>query len=178
MADCGRKREPPSFEIVSRTVAYLAANEFPSAIRRKFSIMKKLITTASLIALMAVPVMAQDTAPNPSAMPAANQNMKANTASAYSGQLSADDLMNKPVKNGANESVGDINDLRIDSSGKIAAVIVGVGGFLGLGEKDVALPFEQLSFTRDGDGALVITANVTKESLQAAPEWKKPEDRS
>ena len=60
------------------------------------------------------------------------------------GELSASDLLNKSVKNASNESVGDINDLRIDSSGKIAAVIVGVGGFLGLGEKDVALPFEQL----------------------------------
>jgi PRC-barrel domain len=141
--------------------------------------MKKLITTASLIALMAVPAIAQDTTvPKPSAMPAENQEMKADTATAYSGQLSAADLMNKTVKNGANESVGDINDLRIDSSGKIAAVIVGVGGFLGLGEKDVALPFEQLSFARDADGGLVITANVTKESLQSAPEWKKPEDRT
>ncbi len=140
--------------------------------------MKTLITTASLVALMAVPAIAQDTTmPKPSAMPAEQQEMDTTKVKA-AGQLSANDLLNKSVKNASNESVGDINDIRIDSSGKIAAVIVGVGGFLGLGEKSVALPFEQLSFTRDGDGGLVVTANVTKESLQSAPEWKKPEDRS
>jgi sporulation protein YlmC with PRC-barrel domain len=111
-------------------------------------------------------------------MPAENQELQMDQTAAYSGQLSANDLLNKTVKNGSNESVGDINDVRIDRNGKIAAVIVGVGGFLGLGEKDVALPYEQLSFMRDGDGALVISADVTKESLQSAPEWKKPEDRS
>jgi sporulation protein YlmC with PRC-barrel domain len=141
--------------------------------------MKKILTTASLVALMAVPAIAQDTTvPKTGAMPAENQDMQMDKTAAYSGQLSANDLLNKSVKNGSNESVGDINDIRIDSSGKVAAVIVGVGGFLGLGEKDVALPYEQLSFTRDADGALVITANVTKESLQSAPEWKKPKDRS
>jgi sporulation protein YlmC with PRC-barrel domain len=141
--------------------------------------MKTLITTASLVALMAVPAIAQDTTmPKPSAMPAEQQEMDTTKTAAVTGQLSANDLLNKSVKNASNESVGDINDIRIDSSGKIAAVIVGVGGFLGLGEKSVALPFEQLSFTRDGDGGLVVTANVTKESLQSAPEWKKPEDRS
>ena len=141
--------------------------------------MKKILTTASLVAMMAVPAIAQDTTvPKTEAMPAENQEMQGNKTAAYSGQLSANDLLNKTVKNGSNESVGDINDVRIDRNGKIAAVIVGVGGFLGLGEKDVALPYDQLSFARDADGALVITANVTKESLQSAPEWKKPKDRS
>jgi sporulation protein YlmC with PRC-barrel domain len=139
--------------------------------------MKKILTTASLVALMAVPALAQDTTmPKTEATPA--ENLQMDKATAYSGQLSANDLLNKTVRNGSNESVGDINDVRIDSNGKVAAVIVGVGGFLGLGEKDVALPYEQLSFMRDGDGALVISADVTKESLQSAPEWKKPEDRS
>ena len=73
--------------------------------------------------------------------------------------------------------VGDINDLRIDSNGNIVSVIVGVGGFLGLGAKDVALPFNEFSFGRDGAGNVVVTAKVTKERLQSAPEWKKPEDR-
>jgi hypothetical protein len=128
---------------------------------------------------MAVPAIAQDTTlPKPSAMPAEQQEMDSTKIAAVTGQLSASDLLNKTVKNAANESVGDINDIRIDNGGKIAAVIIGVGGFLGMGEKNVALPFEQLTFTRDGDGGLVVAANVTKESLQSAPEWKKPEDRS
>lgn len=139
--------------------------------------MKKFLTTASLVALMAVPAVAQDTTmPKTSEVPAEAKQMATDKA-VYSGQMSVNDLINKPVKNASNESVGDINDIRIDSDGNIAAVIVGVGGFLGLGEKNVALPYDQLSFTRDGDGGLVITANVTKESLQSAPEWQKPADR-
>jgi sporulation protein YlmC with PRC-barrel domain len=96
-------------------------------------------------------------------------------AAAVTGEISAEDLLNKSVKNAAGESVGDINDLRI-KGGKVIAAIVGVGGFLGLGEKDVALPYDQLRFARDADGNFVVTADVTKESLQAAPAWKKPGD--
>jgi sporulation protein YlmC with PRC-barrel domain len=143
--------------------------------------MKKLITTTSLVALMAIPAIAQDTdatMPKTEAMPAGQHEMKADTAAAYTGQVSTSDLLNKSVKSVSGENVGDVNDIRIDKSGKVAAVIVGVGGFLGLGEKNVALPYEQLSFTRGADGALIITADVTKESLQSAPEWKAPADRS
>ena len=52
-------------------------------------------------------------------------------------------------------------------------MIVGVGGFLGLGEKDVALSFDQLSFATDNDGDLTVTMNATKESLQSAPAYEK-----
>jgi len=90
-------------------------------------------------------------------------------------EVAASDLLSQKVKNSANETVGDINDLSIGSDGKIAAVIIGVGGFLGMGEKNVQLPYEQLTFSRDANGYLVVTANITKESLQSAPEWKKPD---
>jgi sporulation protein YlmC with PRC-barrel domain len=183
--------EPRSCEIVLKAVALpIAGNTHCRATKRRSARenskqpkevrkMKKLITTASLVALMAVPALAQDTiAPSPSAVPSRSEATMEKPAAAYKGQLSVNDLINKSVKNGANESVGDINDIRIDADGNIAAVIVGVGGFLGLGEKNVALPYDQLSFMRDSDGALVVTADVTKESLQAAPEWKAPEDRS
>lgn len=142
--------------------------------------MRKLISTASMIALMTIPAIAEEAMPKQSAAPAEQQNMatdQATTQAAYAGQLSAADLLGKSVKTSAGENVGDINDLRIDSNGKIVAVIVGVGGFLGLGEKNVALPFDQLAFAKDADGALDVKADVTKESLQTLPEWKKPENR-
>ena len=65
----------------------------------------------------------------------------------------------------------------IDSKGNVAAVIVGVGGFLGMGEKDVALTFDQLSFATDNNDPLVVKTNATKESLQAAPQHTKPDKR-
>ena len=86
----------------------------------------------------------------------------------------ASDLLSQKITNPANETVGDINDLSIGSDGKIAAVLVGVGGFLGMGEKNVSLPYDQLTFSRDANGRLVVSVNITKESLQSAPEWKKP----
>src|SRR3989304_2315146 len=97
--------------------------------------MKNLFAAASLVALMAVPAIAQDTT-----MPKtpAAQELKSDATIALDGEISANDLINKSVKNAANENVGDINDVRIDKSGKVAAVIVGVGGFLGLGGEGAA----------------------------------------
>jgi hypothetical protein len=181
--------------------------------------MKKICLAASLAALMAYPVFAQDApkpaspaapaeeaapapespgtgaspttgagstaepaAPVPSVDPGATIPDKSASKEAPSDKLvglgsevAASDLLNQKVKNSSNETVGDINDLSIGSDGKIAAVIIGVGGFLGMGEKNVQLPYDQLTFSRDASGYLVVTANITKESLQSAPEWKKPE---
>jgi hypothetical protein len=74
--------------------------------------------------------------------------------------------------------VGDINDILIDSNGKVAGVIVGVGGFLGMGEKDVSLTFDQLTFASDANDPLVVKTDATKESLQAAPEYVRPDKRT
>jgi sporulation protein YlmC with PRC-barrel domain len=51
------------------------------------------------------------------------------------------DYYKQDVYDNGKNSVGKIDDVLIDKSGKITALIVGVGGFLGVGEKDVALPF-------------------------------------
>ena len=80
-----------------------------------------------------------------------------------SDQISASALLNENVVNSANESIGDVNDVMLDKDGKVAAVIVGVGGFLGMGEKDVALTFDQLKFTNNGND-LVVTSNATKKA--------------
>lgn len=143
--------------------------------------MNKLIPLAALLAAMSVPALAQDTTTpaSPSAQPAAPSAAGESTvAKSLSDGISASKLINESVKNAANESIGDINDVLIGSDGKVAAVIVGVGGFLGMGEKDVALPFEQLMFAKDADGNLSVSTSMTKESLQSAPEYVKPEKRS
>ena len=136
--------------------------------------MKKFATALSLAALLTVPALAQETTV-PKNDPAAATVEKTTN---YSGQISVSDLLNENVVNDANEKVGDINDVLIDSKGKVAAVIVGVGGFLGMGEKDVALTFDQLSFaTDDSNDPLVVKTNATKESLQAAPQYTRPDKR-
>lgn len=71
------------------------------------------------------------------------------------------------------DDIGEINELVVSQDGKIAAVIVGVGGFLGLGEKDVALDMSQISMMRETDDAddvfLVIKASAA--ALTDAPAY-------
>ena len=66
----------------------------------------------------------------------------------------------------------------IDRKGKVAAGIVGVGGSLGMGEKDVALTFDQFSFATDNKDPLIVETNATKESLQAALQYTRPDSRT
>jgi sporulation protein YlmC with PRC-barrel domain len=68
-------------------------------------------------------------------------------------------------------SVGKIDDVLIDKSGKITALMVGVGGFLGMGEKDVALPFSAVKAEKKND-KWYLTVNETKDSLKSAAGYK------
>lgn len=61
-------------------------------------------------------------------------------------QMMASDLIGTKVISANNESIGDINDVIVDRNGQAIAAVVGVGGFLGIGEKDVAVPFKSLEF--------------------------------
>ncbi len=139
---------------------------------------KMIVTAASLAVLMTVPAIAQDAAQRAQDAPAI-ETVEKNSAVAFSGDASAKELLSKNVVNAANESIGDINDILINREGKVVAVIVGVGGFLGMGEKDVALPYDQLTFSTDtNNNSLIVGTNATKESLETAPEYIKRGDRS
>jgi sporulation protein YlmC with PRC-barrel domain len=61
-------------------------------------------------------------------------------------QIMASKLIGTRVVSANNESIGDINDVIVDRNGQAIAAVVGVGGFLGIGEKDVAVPFKSLEF--------------------------------
>ena len=88
-------------------------------------------------------------------------------------QISANTYIGQAVYNSADESIGKISDLIMEKSGGIDAAIIGVGGFLGIGEKWVAVPFEKISITQVPDSDDVkLTTTETAESLQAAPEFK------
>ena len=102
----------------------------------------------------------------------ATDKAPAPTAANQSTDWRASKLIGKAIVNAANESIGDINDLLVSADGKIDSVIVGVGGFLGIGEKNVALPFNSLKFTTDGKGNTVVMSKVTKASLESMPQWK------
>ncbi len=74
---------------------------------------------------------------------------KASDSSAHKGQWRTSKLVGLTVYNDNNEKLGDINELLVDQSGKIQAVVIGVGGFLGIGENDVAVSFDKLKFVNE-----------------------------
>jgi len=102
--------------------------------------------TAGLVgsALLATVAFAQNpTATTDSAKPAP----AAASDSSFQGNWRASKIVGLSVYNDKNESVGSINDLLTDKSGNIKAVVIGVGGFLGVGEHLVAVPFDKVKFT-------------------------------
>jgi putative membrane protein len=77
---------------------------------------------------------------------------------------SAQALIGRSVKNMQDETLGDINNVVLNEKGDVVAVTIGVGGFLGLGEKDVGVPFDALKFRTAADVATKAgTDNATKE---------------
>lgn len=88
-------------------------------------------------------------------------------------QISANTYIGQSVYNSADESIGSISDLILEKDGGITAAVIGVGGFLGIGEKAVAVPFNNITVTQAPDGGEVkLTTTETAETLQAAPEFK------
>lgn len=170
--------------------------------------MKKTFSTLAAAAVLmastaAAPALAQTSTTNP-ATPAApsaqTDTMKPNaTAGATTGtssastmgaasgdyltmqsetQVSANDYIGKAIYNGENNSIGDVNDLILEQNGGIAAVVVGVGGFLGIGEKNVALPMSKVTMNRDDNNQVRLTTTETAEMLKAAPEFKTLDDQA
>jgi sporulation protein YlmC with PRC-barrel domain len=62
-----------------------------------------------------------------------------------SDQIAASTYIGQSVYNAGDESIGEINDLIMKKDGGVEAAVIGVGGFLGLGEKDVAVPFDRIT---------------------------------
>ena len=77
-------------------------------------------------------------------------------------------ILGKPVYNSKNEKVGDVDDLIIAPDSASSYAIIGVGGFLGLGERQVAVPANHLKHT---EGRIVLPG-ATKEALQAMPSFQ------
>ena len=84
----------------------------------------------------------------------------------------ASNLIGLTVMNAENERLGEINDLVTDESGKIVAALIGVGGFLGIGEKDVAVRFEDLKLSRDEDNDITASLNANQDTLASAPDFQ------
>jgi sporulation protein YlmC with PRC-barrel domain len=118
----------------------------------------KRLASALVLALLAIPFGVASAA-NPS-----EQTMN----SLPSGVLPISDYYNQSVYDTKDNKIGDINDLLVEKDGKISAAIIGVGGFLGAGEKNVAIPFTALKLT-EKNGKRYLVMDTTKEALNKAP---------
>lgn len=152
--------------------------------------MTKMLTTTALIAMLAAPALAQTatTTTEPAATTAAAEGFG---YTATPTDVSAEAFIGKNLYVAETEidvnatytevdqswnDIGEINDLVISETGQVQAVIVDIGGFLGLGEKSVAVSMDQLHMVRDGDSEndyfIVFTAN--RAALESAPEFQWP----
>jgi hypothetical protein len=76
------------------------------------------------------------------------------------------------------DDIGEINDVVLSMDGQVRAVIIGVGGFLGMGERDVAISLDSLTPIVEDDDPddVFLTVNATKEQIEAAPEVMNEDD--
>ncbi len=88
-------------------------------------------------------------APAPAATPAPRAQTTTTTPIAMTGQWRASKLVGLNVYNDQNERLGDINEILLDQSGKVHGVIIGVGGFLGMGEREIMVTMDKLRFVNE-----------------------------
>lgn len=86
-------------------------------------------------------------------------------------------LIGLDIKNGQDETIGEIDDVVVDADGRIQQVVVSVGGFLGVGARSVAISWTDLRFDAQREVAVV---NMTKDQLSQQPEFqrRRPEPAS
>jgi sporulation protein YlmC with PRC-barrel domain len=147
---------------------------------------RTLMATTALAAFLTTTVLttgtwAQEGATKADPAAAANTSSQASSQgpagyfSAAPEQVLATSVLGKTVYTGADEqgeAIGDVNDVVINANGGAEALVIGVGGFLGIGEKDVAVGFDPVSGW-DRDCQRIIVVSATKEDLQAAPEFQR-----
>ncbi len=141
---------------------------------------KHTLTAAALAAVLATPAFAQQ-APTAKPDTTAESSMPSQNTGSHGGfvqtQHSTDwrgsKLIGATVYGPENASIGNVNDVLIANDGKINAVVIGVGGFLGVGEKDVAVSFDALNITRMPNSNSIdkITVSYSKDELKNAPNF-------
>ncbi|WP_144445692.1 PRC-barrel domain-containing protein [Inquilinus limosus] len=144
---------------------------------------KTLMTAASAVALLALPALAQTTTQQPPAT-TTTPSTSAPAAAAPGGgtvpegqqqlpesHMLGSDLIGASVTNANGDSIGKTSDVLVDKGSKtVDAVVIDVGGFLGIGSKSVAIPLDKLTIgARPDEG---VKTAMTKEQLEALPAFE------
>ena len=131
---------------------------------RKLSITLVTIALAGLLAgpsssdpLQATRVASQDVVPVPSVTVLGSK---------------AEGILGKEVRSSADENMGRIVDVVVDRTGQVRAAVIDFGGFLGVGNRKIAVDWNALSFSAPGDRRDVVTIELTRDQVKSAPEYK------
>jgi sporulation protein YlmC with PRC-barrel domain len=158
--------------------------------------MRSMMAASAIVMSLVIPALAQETRPtdpqhsplaqaapaqrdpgrdSPLSAAAAGAPAKAGSAQIMSSvpaqSVTVTDWYKQSVYDPSNSKIGEIKDVLLSQDGKVTALITGVGGFLGMGEKDVAVPFDAVKHTLK-DGKAYLTLDTTKDALKAAPGLK------
>jgi sporulation protein YlmC with PRC-barrel domain len=128
--------------------------------------MTKLAYTAILLAMATATASAQTPTPRHGGAPA--QILSAIPADS----VTVTHWYKQNVYDPSDNKIGEVMDVLIDRGGNASALIIGVGGFLGAGEKDVAVPFDAVQVTTKGNNKYYLVMNATKDSLKSAKGFK------
>jgi sporulation protein YlmC with PRC-barrel domain len=139
---------------------------------------KTLLALATASTLSLSMAMAQSpTPPAPADTAAPKASMAADSGSAIAAQKPDEWLATKfrgtSVLGSDGVKIGSVDDILFERNGSIKALVIGVGGFLGIGAKEVAIPFKQFQVVSGTDGkADVLTLSMNKDQLTAAQDFK------
>jgi sporulation protein YlmC with PRC-barrel domain len=137
---------------------------------------KKTMTAAfALMLAAALPAYAQTSSTGaPSTSPSATSpssmsSLHVTATQLQPGQMRATQLDGATVYDTRNQKVGDVKDIILDRDGKVAAVVIDVGAFLGIGGKNVAVSMNDLKITQDSNSNRPrVAVDMTKDQLKAA----------
>ncbi len=134
---------------------------------------RNLLATTAIATLVATGAVAQTSTTSGTGAPAAAPTEQPTEMVVRADGHLATDLIGKTVYNGTGEdaeNIGEVNDLVLDEEGEVSAIVVGVGGFLGIGQKEVALEYDLVEWAeQDGDRWLVV--ETTADALKAQEEF-------
>lgn len=133
------------------------------------------LLAASVLLAGLAQAQAQGQAPPGKAAPGQPATMADNLRPTFVAQtpddMVASKLIGTSVTNGADETIGQIADMVLDQNGTVTAWVIGVGGFLGIGSKYVAVDPAVLKLDRSGGKGIKATIDTTKDQLAAAPQY-------
>jgi sporulation protein YlmC with PRC-barrel domain len=157
-------------------LAPVPSREFLNQPPKEEIVSKKTMTAAfALMLAAALPAYAQTSSTSPSSTspsstsPSSMSNSHVTATQLQPGQMRATQLDGATVYDTRNQKVGDVKDIILDRDGKVAAVVIDVGAFLGIGGKNVAVSMNDLKITQDSNSNRPrVAVDMTKDQLKAA----------